>query len=244
MKLPPLPPRRGLASMKAFVDVWLVSCTGACAPQSQALLSPEERLRADSFVFEEHRIRFIHAHGALREILSRYTLVPPECLRFEYGEHGKPFLKDAGSSLCFNLSHSSELAVVAVSGMSEIGVDLESVRPIAEWMEISRNTFHPAANEWILSQPAHKRMEAFFQVWTATEAFVKASGLGIAQRLDSFSVVGEALPQDCVITRLDVPSGYVGAVAHPPPSQEIHVRWWRQSAESPRPSQHDRLIVD
>lgn len=213
--------------MRPSVDVWLVACEGERDPPSQELLSPEERQRAESFVFEEHRSRFIQAHTALREILSRYTQMPAECLRFEYGKHGKPYLKGAGTSLCFNLSHSAELALVAVGEMPEIGVDVERVRPIAEWMDISRNTFHPVEDAWILAQPAQRRMEGFFHVWTAKEAYVKASGLGVAQPLESFSVVGEALPQDYTITHLAVPSGYVGAVAHPPPSTEVCIRWWR-----------------
>lgn len=212
--------------MSEFVDVWLISCTGECDPESAGVLSPKERRRADSFVFDKHRRRFIQTHAALRQILGRYFHLPAECLRFGYGKNGKPFVEEAGASLCFNLSHSSDLAVVAVGAMPEIGVDVERVRPIADCMAISRNTFHPDENEWVLSQAPHLRTEAFYQVWTAKEAYVKASGLGFGQLLESFAVVGGALPQDYTITRLDVPSGYTGAVAHPPPPKEIRLSWW------------------
>jgi 4'-phosphopantetheinyl transferase len=210
-------------------DVWLISCAGADDPGCLDILSEEEHRRASSFVFAEHRRRYVQAHVCLRQILSQYMSISAGSLKFRYTESGKPSLENTGGSspLNFNLSHSAELAVVAVTTAPEIGVDVEQIRPIPEWEDISRSTFHPDEADWVRSHPADRRNEAFFQVWTAKEAYVKASGLGLAHPLDSFSVVGSAPQQEYIVTRLDLPSGYAGAVAHPPPWRGIRQKWWQ-----------------
>ncbi len=210
-----------------MVDVWLISCEHGCDPEAFAILSEAERRRAEAFVFPEHRRRFVQAHLGLRRILNRYTAVPPEALRFGYGENGKPFLENCGGTfpLSFNLSHSGDLAAVAVGGSSEIGVDVEKIRPMPDWEAIAVGVFHPAETEWVRAA-ADKRTDAFFHVWTAKEAYVKLLGAGLAHPLDSFAVVGVASQREYVVTRLDLPDGYAGAVAHPPPVREIRQRWW------------------
>jgi 4'-phosphopantetheinyl transferase len=215
--------------MSDSTDVWLISCAGADDPECFGILSEEERRRASSFVFVEDRRRYIQAHVCLRQILSQYTSRSAGSLRFRSTESGKPFLEDSGGSspLNFNLSHSAELAVVAVTTAAEIGVDVEQIRPIPEWEDISRSTFHPDEADWVRSCPSELRNEAFFQVWTAKEAYVKAMGLGLAHPLDSFSVVGSAPQQEYIVTRLALPSGYTGAVAHPPPRRGIRQMWWQ-----------------
>ena len=170
----------------------------------------------------------MQAHLSLRQILHRYTAVPPDALRFGCGEHGKPFLENDGDAfpVSFNLSHSGELAVVAVGQISEIGVDVEQIRPMPDWEAIAMGVFHPAEIEWVRAA-GDRRTEAFFHVWTAKEAYIKVSGSGLAHPLDSFAVVGMAPQREYVVTWLELPNGYAGAVAHPPPVCEIRQGWWR-----------------
>lgn len=85
--------------------------------------------------------------------------------------------------------------------------------------------FHPAEMEWVPAA-ADKRTEAFFHVWAAKEAYVKMRATGLAHPLDSFAVVSVAPPREYVVTWLDLPHGYAGAVAHPPPACEIRQGWW------------------
>jgi 4'-phosphopantetheinyl transferase len=209
------------------VDVWLISCETTNGCDAYGILQEAEKKRADAFLFPEHRRRFIQAHAALRQILHHYTGVAPGSLLFASGDSGKPCLENMGTvRLSFNMSHSGELAAVAVSGVTEIGVDIESIRPMPDWEQIARQSFHPAELEWLRATAAHRRNEAFFEVWTAKEAYIKASGRGLSHPLDSFAVVGAAPGQDQVISRLELPKGYVGAVAHSPPECEINLRWW------------------
>src|SRR5262245_17253393 len=88
-------------------------------------LSQEEQARAERFRFETDRKRFIAAHGVLRHILAGYLNRRPADLIFGAGDFGKPFVVSGSpeeSSLRFNLSHSGELALCAVSPSLEVGV--------------------------------------------------------------------------------------------------------------------------
>lgn len=160
-----------------MIDVWLVE-TGVDV--SATSLSDDERARAARFRFDEHRRRWIAAHVALREILSTYT----DDVQFVLGEHGKPSL--ANGAVHFNLSHSGDLAVVAVSD-GEIGVDVEQIRDDFDYESIA---------------PAPSR-EAFFRAWTRKEARLKATGVGL----------GASEPEELWVEDLALGDGYAGAVA-------------------------------
>nr|MCU0624624.1 hypothetical protein [Gemmatimonadaceae bacterium] len=119
-----------MALVPARIDLWTVDLAGP-AP-SEALLSPAERARADRFRFARDRHRYLVAHDAMRRILGAALGVAPGALVFDHGPQGKPAL--AGSpGVHFNLSHSEDLAVLAVTTRGPIGVDVEAVRPIPEF---------------------------------------------------------------------------------------------------------------
>jgi phosphopantetheinyl transferase len=217
------------------IDIWLVPCDGADDPEAYDILSEAERGRADAFVFPEHRRRFIRAHSSLRQVLSCYTAIAEGAIRFGSGKKGKPCLENsAASPFSFNLSHSGDLAVVAVGGVSEIGVDIEQVRPAPDWEEIAKGTFRREEAEWVRAAAVERRAGAFFEVWTAKEAYVKANGHGLAHMLHSVSVVGANSQREYLIASLQLPEGYVGAVAYPPPRSEIRRRWWKGKQNSRR----------
>src|SRR5262245_47220358 len=77
-------------------------------PGAIDLLDDAERARADRFVFERDRRRFVTAHAWVRVVLSRCLECPPETLRFAAGPRGKPHLADPAVDLRFNLSHAGE----------------------------------------------------------------------------------------------------------------------------------------
>src|SRR5215468_1627086 len=100
--------------------------TSACL---YATLTGDERNRSARLRLEGDRQRFIVAHGMLRELLGRYLGAHPGQIRFVYNAFGKPDLPpDFGPPLKFNLSHSADLALVAIAAHADIGVDLERIR--------------------------------------------------------------------------------------------------------------------
>jgi 4'-phosphopantetheinyl transferase len=152
-------------------------------------LSQDELQRGARFVFERDRFRFLACRGRLRAILAGYLDIQPREVRFLYGPHGKPALElPPNGPLFFNVSHSEDLALVAVRRGGEIGVDLERLRPIAEAEAIARRYFTPREHAALAAAAPEEKTSAFFRCWTRKEALLKAMGVGIGFPLDSLEV--------------------------------------------------------
>ena len=191
----------------------------------EATLSPEEKARADRFHFVNDRNRFVVARGLLRELLAGYLHQVPADLEFSYGKYGKPYLsgRNASSGLCFNLSHSSGLAVYAIARGRNLGVDVERLRPEFTGEDIARRYFsvREVVNLGTVRQEAI--IEGFFHCWTRKEAYLKASGMGLQIPLDSFAVnLSPGEPAQFLsgveprwhLTAFDPAEGYVAAVVY------------------------------
>lgn len=174
------------------VHVWRAALART-PPEVEALkglLSEDELRRAGRFHFPRDRSNFVVARGTLREILSLYVGLPPALLRFDYNAFGKPELTraHAGTRVRFNLSHAGGLALYAVAGGREVGVDVEAVRESVPCEELAANFFSPREVAALLALPARDRRRAFFECWTRKEAYIKARGEGLSLPLDSFDV--------------------------------------------------------
>ena len=153
-------------------------------------LSPDETERAKKFKFEKHQNRYIAGRGALRAILGQYLHAPPADLRFAYLTNGKPTLADkfASAGIHFNLAHTGDLALVAVTRLGMVGVDVESVRPVKNVDELIARFFSSRENELFQKVPDHEKPAAFFNLWTRKEALLKATGEGITRSLSLVEV--------------------------------------------------------
>ncbi|HOU15897.1 MAG TPA: 4'-phosphopantetheinyl transferase superfamily protein [Anaerolineae bacterium] len=173
------------------VHVWQVSLNVATSTFDRlyATLAPDEIARAERFRFSEHRARFVVAHGALRDILSRYLDIPAEQLSFAINPYGKPaFAAPEYAWLQFNLSHSGDLILIAVSRDRPIGIDVEHIIPPDDFPRLVEQFFSPNENAAFRALPESKRAAAFFAGWTRKEAYVKALGIGVSLPLDQFDV--------------------------------------------------------
>jgi 4'-phosphopantetheinyl transferase len=174
------------------VHVWRASlnCTAAQVEILKHILSAEELRRAGRYRFQKDREHFIVARGLLRTILGRYLDVEPGQLRFCYGPHGKPALKmePGEDTLSFNLSHSHELCLFAVSRGRELGVDVEYIQAHLADDQIAERFFAPREVELLRGLPNDVQREAFFIFWTRKEAFIKATGKGLSLPLNQFEV--------------------------------------------------------
>lgn len=151
-------------------------------------LSTSECGRADFYA--EPRRNFVASRAAMRVILGRYLEMPPAEVAIHYDSNSKPRLagKAAASGLRFNLTHSGDLALVAVVEGCDIGVDAEMLRPVEHWRHIAGRYFHPAEVDAISAANPGEQNEAFLRCWTRKEAILKVSGTGLANTLDSFAV--------------------------------------------------------
>lgn len=158
-------------------------------------LSPDEQARSEHF----RRTRSL-----LRCLLGQYLNQVPVNLRFSYGANGKPSLA-AGQSpevLYFNLTHTDNLALVAVTAVAEAGVDAERVRPVAHAGKIARRFFSAAEIAWLDAEPS---ADHFFQLWTRKEAWLKAQGAGLFLPSKHEALVS--------LGTIDAGKGYASAIA-------------------------------
>lgn len=187
-------PPSALVLAPSEVHVWLASLEQPleCVQQLRTTLSADEETRATRFYFERDRRHFIVARGILRALLACYLEAPATTLRFAYNEYGKPTLQypEQRPALCFNLSHSHELALYAFAYARVIGVDIEYMRPLAigEYLELAQHFFSPDECATLGALPESARQQAFFNCWTRKESYIKARGSGLSIPLDSFDV--------------------------------------------------------
>jgi 4'-phosphopantetheinyl transferase len=175
---------------KSQVAIWHIPLAqnDATIRACRSLLPPDEIERADRFYFEKDRRHFAVAHGALRQILARYTGADPREIEFSFGSKGKPDLKSPVDTIKFNLSHSGNLALLAVTREAILGVDVEFIKTDFGGQEIAERFFSRHEVSTLLALPMEERAHAFFSCWTRKEAYIKAVGEGLSLPLDSFDV--------------------------------------------------------
>jgi 4'-phosphopantetheinyl transferase len=141
-----------------------------------SLLTIAERARADRYRFFDDRRRSIVARASTRHFLGRSLGSDPATLVIDEEEFGKPVLR--GREIEFNASHSGDLVALAFARDTPVGVDVERRRPLTDAVALARRYF--SAEELAAVEGAADSGDAFFAIWTAKEAIVKATGKGIA----------------------------------------------------------------
>ena len=155
----------------------------------EALLSADERERLGRFRFDADRRRYAIARALTRTVLSRYADIPPTGWRFAVTEYGQPVIHSdqCGSApLCFNLSRTKGMVVLAVRQERAVGVDVENVHRGAS-LEVANRFFASTETADLKTVEPALQEDRFFQYWTLKEAYVKARGAGLAIPLDGFS---------------------------------------------------------
>ncbi len=153
-------------------------------------LSGDEHARAARFHFAADRARFVASRTALRHILAEVLHVAPAAIKFAHGIHGKPEIaadRNPGDWR-FNLSHSADIALIAVTQGRPIGIDIEVLRPLPRQMMEILPSLAPAEQRALGLVPEAERATAFLRCWTRKEAVIKAIGAGLTMELASFSV--------------------------------------------------------
>ncbi|ABW28911.1 4'-phosphopantetheinyl transferase family protein [Acaryochloris marina] len=203
------------------------------------LLSRDEQQRAQRFVRSQDQDKYVQVRGTLRCLLGQYLQIPGHTLRFDYGDYGKPQLVSSCNSLNlqFNVSHSHELALIAITQATAVGIDIEQMNPQARYINISQRFFSVAEHEILLQQPVEQQCHTFFQLWTRKEACVKAMGGSIAHVLDQINVAQglnqtsiaievQEEPHQLFLRNLIPDPNFAGAVATQAPLQHLHLWQW------------------
>jgi 4'-phosphopantetheinyl transferase len=182
-------------------------------------LTTQERQRAAKFINPTHGHRWTIARGYLRQILGKYINLTPEAIVFNYGPQGKPAVE--GKDIQFNLSHSADRAVYAISAKHPVGIDLEQIHPLPAADLVDR-FFSPAEQSIFHSLPIDLQQAAFFHAWTQKEAYLKACGTGLSTPLDQIEVsIDPRTPAKIIsapiagiwqIQKLEISTEYAGAI--------------------------------
>ncbi len=242
LRATPVWPRASLAELvprPGALDLWSIDIARAASDEDWALLSADERAKAQRIIVDAKKTQAVRARAELRRILAHYLGErDPAALAFSYGEHGKPTLAARfGLGPTFNLSHSGEVALVGIviqAGTLRLGVDIELAKRERAVTEIAESFF--AADELVdfAARPLHERVDAFYRFWACKEAYLKALGTGLSFSSQGFSIaldpsgpwlrsttrVGDR-PQRWRMLELPCPTGYAAAACWDGPELEL-----------------------
>ncbi len=175
-----------------FIDIWLINLAEEENDifNHQRYLSVEEKTRASRYLSGKKSREFMITRSSLRNIIGYVLNEDPRQLGFAYTSSGMPLLdlNWSHTDITFNVSHSHDLAIIAVSIKNIIGIDVEMVRKDIEYEKLSKRFFSELEHQQIMGFDETSRLEAFFSTWTRKEALVKATGTGIAYGLNKFDV--------------------------------------------------------
>ena len=192
------------------------------------LLSVDERIRADRFMFERHQRQYIFAHAMLRLALSHAEPdVPPSDWSFAAGRYGRPFVAAPATAtrLHFSLSHADGCVACVVSRHEAVGVDVETVSRRVAPLSTALRFFAPEEIETLRGLPEPAAIERFFDYWTLKEAYLKARGFGLNLPLDAFAmqVSREAIEISFKPDIADDPAGWRFSLCSPSPSHRLAI---------------------
>ena len=181
---------RRVAIPASDIDVWLMplNVRAGVIKQCAMHLSRDEQARAERFHFEPDRRRFVVSRGMLRMLLGRRLDRAPADISFWYEAHGKPHLTATTPPLHFNVSHSSDMALYAISNHCVPGVDIEHLDREIDVAAFAQRFFAPREFAELMRIPAAGRKRALLTLWTRKEAVVKSIGAGLQFPWHDFEV--------------------------------------------------------
>lgn len=217
------PPPDSLELHPDTVDVWrlqLEQSTEAVAHAAE-LLTDDETARAARFRFERDQTCYTLTRSTLRRLLGAYLQTSPTTIDFSTGAHGKPAVAD--TDVEFNVSHSGDYSLLAFCGGRPVGVDLEKLCERKSLALVAEHHFGSDEFEHVLAgADEDERLARFYRCWTRKEAFMKATGEGLALGLKTFEVsvdddarllwVEDGEARNWQMIDVDVAPGYAAAL--------------------------------
>jgi 4'-phosphopantetheinyl transferase len=170
------------------IHVWTIQLPSLSWPDYHPLLKAAELEKAYRFKFEADQHAFIISRGVLKTVLGFYTHQLPEQIALKKNAHGKLFLQPTFQDLQFNLSHSKDLTVIAITKQTSLGIDVEYRNPIKRCDDIVSRYFSKKEQRDYQQLPKNKRLSGFYHAWTQKEAYIKAVGKGLSYPLHHFTV--------------------------------------------------------
>jgi len=163
----------------------------------QAVLTPEETKKQQRYKFAKDRHDALITRVFVRDLLSKYVDIAPSDWHFDKGEKDKPEVMNCPLPLRFNLSHTKNLIICAVTLVNDIGCDVENTTRNNDVLAIADRYFSSTEIDQLFTLPKEHQRHRFFDYWTLKESYIKAWGLGLAIPLKDFSfTIGKAKTED------------------------------------------------
>lgn len=224
--------------MTAAIELWLIrtDLPGGRLDDLERLLDDAERDRARSMKLAADRSRFVAAHGAARLIIGARLGAPPAALRWRHGPHGKPELSGEWTGIEVSLSHSGNLAALALARGRAVGVDIQFRPASLDPARMSARFYPPDEARFVREGRGPARQAGrFLRLWARKEACVKVGGgrlvLGLLLPVAGAGQVivpgGGLPPGPCLVRDVPVAAGCYGAVAADGALPcRVTRRWW------------------
>jgi 4'-phosphopantetheinyl transferase len=152
------------------------------------IISGKEKEYAGKLVLPRDMETYIISHAVLKLYLSRYLNLNPEEIIYYYSTHNKPGIEN--NPLYFNMAHTKEAFVIAVSEHCYVGADIEKITEMSDINSLVRFYFSKAEQDFIFGSASEREIR-FFLLWTRKESLLKALGTGIVDDLCSIEVSGQ-----------------------------------------------------
>jgi 4'-phosphopantetheinyl transferase len=221
------------------VQLWridLQETTSLLEPYS-SLLNDKERAKSLRYRTGRPQEHFAIGRACLRALLGANLEADPRTITIASGPHGKPEAAPVGgNNISFNVAHSKDKILIALSREGSIGVDVEHIDPSTDIMEVAQANFtgKEVATLSALSD-SDARLRTFYTYWTRKEAFAKAEGRGLLLPLSSFEIAFDSMHHHPVevddatgngkkrffLSDLDLGDEAAGALALPSPNLRI-----------------------
>lgn len=141
-------------------------------------LSPPERRRIGAFRRPEDAVASLLARSLMTDLAAGALGCPAAGVRLEREPSGRPYVAEPVPAPDINAAHAGAWIAAAVAAAGRIGIDVEPVRPVPEGL-VAR-CLAPSELAALAPLPPAEATDRFFRFWTAKEAYLKATGLGLS----------------------------------------------------------------
>jgi 4'-phosphopantetheinyl transferase len=211
------------------VHVWLAHLDerSECFERLADTLSQDEQQRTARFHSRLDARRWAAGRIVLRSLLGRYLLLEPQAVSLQMDVRAKPevAIPPGRRPIQFNLSHSDGLGLYTVARFQRVGIDVERMRWLPDFDSIAQRMFAPHEQRALRGLPETKRAAAFFGFWTRKEAFLKATGQGLAG-VEAHS----SEPARWSVISLPAVSGYAASLAIEGRPVRLRFARWQERA--------------
>lgn len=190
-------------------------------------LSRDDKGRLISLRRIQDQNRFAFSRALLKQVLDGFG---SSSSQLSFNRYGKPFLGDRAFE--FNLSHSGNIILLALSCNIPVGVDVEKIVPDDDFDNFFQ-IFHPNEFSYFQSIAKQKNHTELMKFWTHKEAITKALGLGLQldpskialeQSINSMAlkILPPQYPQEWSLFTLYPCTNYMASLALPQPKYKLN----------------------